>query len=476
MSIIDWNSVKARHRLADVARRSGFDVAHAGRVMVCCPTPGHDDSTPSLQLDLDRDRYHCFGCGAHGDVVDWVRDIEGVDIPSAVVILESGRAINAVVSAGTSRRSWTRRRPEPPDLDRTPLQRVVAANEAAWVYYSHGTLHERGADYLVRRGIDVAAIEAETHRPAVGHTPSAKTRIDGLFAVLTRRGFTETELLDAGLATRLADGCVIDFHRDRVVVPVRDGAGTVVGLLGRDITGSSPVKYLNPPTTAAYQKSRALYRPSGPTLTPDASVVVCEGPLDALAIAAQAAASGVSARFAPVAACGRTLSDFQLDLILATHPRAPVLAGDGDAAGRQANIEWARRMLAKGRETVITEWPEGYDPATWLSARGADGLLALTRPGCLDDNSGRLRPRHCGAVLTEADFPDHDRFHQPGRQQLSDSLAKARGELPEVACRRYLAAAASVLGIPVHRLAGASPDFAISSPYLQAAPPERIPL
>lgn len=476
MSTIDWNAIKARHRLADVAHRSGFDVAPTGRVMVCCPTPGHDDRTPSLQLDLDRDHYHCFGCGARGDVIDWVRDIEGVDTPNAVAILESGRAINAVVNAGTSRRSWTRRRSEPPVLDRTPRQRIVAANKTAWAYYSYGTLHERGVDYLASRGIDVTALEAETQGPVVGHTPSAKTRIDGLFAVLTSRGFTATELLDAGLVSRVADGCVIDFHRDRVIVPVRDGDGSVIGLLGRDITGTSPVKYLNPATTAAYQKSRSLYRPSEPALMPDASIVVCEGPLDALAIAAQAAESGVSARFAPVAACGRTLLDFQLDQILAIHPRAPVLAGDGDARGRQANIEWARRMLAKGRETVITEWPDGYDPATWLKTLGADGLSAFTRRGCLDDHSGRLRPRHCGAVLTEADFPDHDRYHQPERTQLSDALAKATAAVPEAARRRYLEAAASVFSVPLYSPARASPDFGTSSPYLQTACPERTHL
>ena len=476
MSTIGWNAIKSRHRLADVARRSGFDVGHTGRVMVCCPTPGHDDRAPSLQLDLDRDRYHCFGCGAHGDVIDWVRDIEGVDAPGAVAILESGRAIKAAISAGTSRRSWTRRHTEPPNLDRTPRERIIAANEAAWAYYSYTALHERGATYLAGRGIDIAALEAETRGPVVGHTPSAKSRIDGLVAHLAVRGFTETELIDAGLATRLADGCVIDFHRDRIVVPVRDSGGSVVGLLGRDITGSSPVKYLNPATTAAYQKSRALYRPSEPALLPDACVVVCEGPLDALAVAAQAAVSGVSPRFAPVAASGRTLSDSQLEQILAIHPHAPVLAGDGDSPGRQANIEWARRMLAKGRESVITEWPAGYDPATWLKTRGPEGLSAITRRGCLDDHGGRLRPRHCGAVLTEADFPDHDPYHRPGRTELSDALANSSAALSPAARRRYLAAATSAFATPIHPAARASPQFPTSSATQQPASLERIQL
>ena len=87
-----WESIKAHHRLGNVARRSGLNVPTSGRVMVCCPTPGHPDSTPSMQLDLDRDRYWCFGCAIHGDVIDWVRDIEQVDTATAIDILDSGRA------------------------------------------------------------------------------------------------------------------------------------------------------------------------------------------------------------------------------------------------------------------------------------------------------------------------------------------------------------------------------------------------
>jgi hypothetical protein len=125
---------------------------------------------------------------------------------------------------------------------------------------------------------------------------------------------------------------------------------------------------------------------------------------------------------------------------------------------------------------VITEWPDGYDPSSWLKTGGPDGLSALTRRGCLDDHSGRLRPRHCGAVLTEAEFPDHDRYHQPERTQLSDALAKATAEVPEAARRRYLAAAASVLSVPVHSPARASPDITTRSPYTQNVSLERTHL
>ncbi len=481
-----WDDLKARYRLADVARRSGLAVPAGGRVMVCCPTPGHHDSTPSMQLDLDQDRYWCFGCNSHGDVVDWVRDIEGVDTTTAIQTLDSGRAINAVFSSHTSRPAAPVGDREPPQPDRTPAARVDAANNLAWQYYGHPTLHERGASYLAQRGIDVAALEAELAAPVVGHTPSSKARVDGLVTFLTGKGFTEDELVDAGLATRLRDGCAIDFFRDRVIIPVRDHTNTVVGLLGRDITDRSKRKYLNPPTTASYRKGLLVYRPSTPRLDHQASTVVCEGPMDALAIAAHAAAAGLSEYFAPIAACGRVLSDSQIETVLAAHPRAPVLAADGDQPGRDANVDWATRMLAKGRESVITTWPDGHDPSSWLATRGPDGLLAVTRRGCLDDRSSALRPRHCGALLTEAVFADHDEQSLPDPRSFTDAVHKATTNLSPAARQRYIAAAASVLRLPPPPPAGHAAHQPISAvtparpttaqPDPEIVPTERIPI
>jgi DNA primase len=261
-------------------------------------------------------------------------------------------------------------------------------------------------------------------------------------------GFTDNELIDAGLGLRVTDGRVIDFFRDRLILAVTADTGSIGGLLGRDITGQSPVKYLNPPTTATYKKNETLYRPTHRPLAPDGEVVVCEGPIDALAIAAQASTAGISDRFAPVAACGTVLSEHQIDTILAMHRRAPVLAGDGDPPGRQANLDWAKRMLAYGRESVITNWPEGDDPASWLAARGPDGLIAVTRRGCLEDHSGTLRPRHCGAVLSEAAL--HDRDRPSDGLDLIQAVTSAAAQLPPAAIHRYKTAAASAFAPPFH--------------------------
>ncbi len=121
---IDFLAVRSRHRLGDVARRTGYPVDVAsGDVMVCCPRPDHDDSTPSAILHLDTDRYHCFGCGATGDVVQWVRDIYGVGVAEAVKKLEAGGPLPLPARTGGATTTQVERRAgpraEPPDLSRT---------------------------------------------------------------------------------------------------------------------------------------------------------------------------------------------------------------------------------------------------------------------------------------------------------------------------------------------------------------------
>ena len=445
MAGIDWNDVRARHPLGPVARRTGLAVPDTGRAMVCCPLPTHHDRHPSMHLDLDRHRYYCFGCRSHGDVIQWVCDIEGVRPGEAIAILDAGRPINGVHTGGTTARSYVSRPDlETPDLERTPAERVRAAMRAAWDYYTFAPLHERATDYLAgERHIDVAALEDETGRPVVGHSPS---RSDGLTQRLHTEGFSDDELVDAGLASRQREGSIIDFFRARVLLAVTDDRGQVTGIIGRAVTDREP-RYLNQTLTHTYDKHLALYRPSTPALDPDANVVVVEGTLDALAIAASASTSGLSAKYAPVSASGVRLSDEPIDTILGLHPKAPVLAADGDQAGRDANLEWAARIALRHRESVVTTWPEGHDPASWLATHGEDGLVAVTRKGCLDAPAGDLRPRHCGAVLTQAaldELPDAGDW-SAALHQLVAEVTNISGYFGPKAGERYAAAAAEVL-------------------------------
>ncbi len=380
---IDFPSVRARHPLADVARRAGLDVpTSSGDYKVCCPMPDHDDPRPSMVLHLRTDRFHCFGCGAHGDVIEWVRSIYRVSVSEAVGMLDAGGSLPTVLSSST-RSPNTRVIAKPlsaaelPDLNRTSAERVRVALAEAWSYYSYARLHDEGSSYLQNRGIFVVDLEAELGEPVVGHTPHKSP--DQLIVRLKEKGFTDDELVDAGLARRTPGRPMIDAFRDRVMVPVRDDVGDVIGFIGRyDGTRGDVPKYLNCAKTITYDKSVNLYRPSQHVLDSDAQIIVCEGTLDALTIAATPASVGLSAKFAPVVESGLAISDVQWETILAVHPGSIVLCADGDEAGRRANAQWAAELAKRSRDSVVTFWPEGDDPASYLAKHGPAGLASVT--------------------------------------------------------------------------------------------------
>ncbi|MGH9068918.1 MAG: CHC2 zinc finger domain-containing protein [Acidimicrobiales bacterium] len=225
-----------RHRLSEVARRTDVSLpATTGSLTVCCPLPSrrHPDRSPSMRLYLDDDRYYCFGCGAKGDVVQWVRDAERIGVGDAVRLLDSRQRIanawagleagvghrgrQASPSSGPSPRVGRPGQGEPPDLGRTPAGRVRAALRAAWDYYTTGPRHELGVAYPDSRGIELGVFEAHNRRPEVGHTP---VRSDGLAVALRADGYSDEELVDAGLAYRSqGGGPVSDFYRQRALVP-----------------------------------------------------------------------------------------------------------------------------------------------------------------------------------------------------------------------------------------------------------------
>lgn len=377
---------KARHTLAEVAARTGIAVPPDGQrsVTVHCPFPahGHPDRSPSLRLYLADDFYCCLGCGSRGDVVQWVCDTEQVSVAAAIASLDAGGSLtNAwagltpVASAGL--------RPTPsafeaPRLDRTANAVVFAALDAAWGFYTSPPLHQRGASYLAARGIDVSVLEAHNRRAEVGHTPETG---DGLVTALQTRGFGDDELVDAGLARRRpGSGRLSDFYRQRVLIPVRDDAGAICGLIGRNVGDPRFSKYTNPTRTLAYDKSVDLYRPLPAPTHPDGRVIVVEGTLDAMAIAIAAIRTGRAGCFCPVTQSGKELSEVQLATVVGIHPTPPVISFDGDAAGRGSNERIARTATERGHGVSVVTLPDDHDPASWLADQG-DAGLAMWVPG-----------------------------------------------------------------------------------------------
>ncbi|MDA8400905.1 MAG: CHC2 zinc finger domain-containing protein [Actinomycetota bacterium] len=452
-------AARARHSLAEVAARTGCDPYRtSGSVTVHCPLPshGHPDRTPSLRLHLDDGIFSCFGCGAKGDVVEWVRQSEGVGWREAIAILDAGRPLrNAWASMAVS--AGERAIPtsaggapgsvgatEAPDLTRTPSERVYAALEAAWGYYTCGPLHDRGLSYLAERGIEAAVLEGHTARAEVGHTPA---KADGLVAALRSKGFSADELVDVGLAhRRLGGGPLSDFYRQRVLIPIRDDQRRIAGFIGRNVGDQERfAKYKNPPLTHAYDKSVNLYQPLPAPADRQGQVMVVEGTLDAMAIAVAAIRAGQAARFCPVTQSGRELSAVQFAHVLALHPAPPVLGFDGDAAGRDSAYRHSMAAAQRGSTVAVTILPGDHDPASWLVERGAGGLAAWDLAGAL--GPGRQDPKPIPAATYVANYlAGQEGVSGAERMEAIVAASRCSEQLPERQASLWASRIAAIAG------------------------------
>ena len=369
----DVAALRRSHPIETVVAASGVELSRRGQgFMGCCPF--HDDSTASLSVGGVPDRFHCFGCGAGGDVIEYVARCTGLSFVDAARALESGTVFHGVQPASTVQVH----RPARPAVHTTTAERAHTINHLAWEFFTTPANISVAEAYLREvRGIDVGGLcAAGGGEPVVGF---ARTDWRALTQHLLRRGVAENELLELDLAQRSRSGDLVDTYRGRIIVPVLGAGGRIDGFIGRDTTGDPRTpKYRNPARTPTFDKSTALYRPTHHGLDRDANVVVVEGALDALAIAATAALGGELSLFASATTSGVTVSAVQAHAVLALHPKPPVIALDGDRAGREGTDRWLRALcIERSRLALLSRLPDGVDPAEWLQHQGGRGLRAF---------------------------------------------------------------------------------------------------
>jgi DNA primase len=301
--------------------------------------PFHAEKTPSFIVTPERETWHCFGCGEHGDIFTFVMRRDGLDFREALSRLAERAGVElSARSAGEDRRR----------------RRLREALEAAIAWYREVLLQARQAEraraYLDERGLTAATQE----RFGIGYAPNTW---EALSTRLRARGFTDTELSDAGLASPSTRGGVYDRFRGRIIIPIRDASGRAVGLGGRILPDAEGPKYLNSPTTALFDKSRTLY---GIDLAKGAVrrkklAVIVEGYTDVMA-AHQAGFENV------VASLGTALTAGQVELAN-RYADAVALAYDVDLAGEAATqrglLEELGPVVSKVRVIRI---PAGKDP------------------------------------------------------------------------------------------------------------------
>jgi DNA primase len=325
--------------------------------------PFHKEKTPSFTVNEDKGFYHCFGCGKHGSVFDFVMETEGVTFPEAVERLarEAGLELPA-------------RDPESRARDES-RGALLPAMEAACAFFERSLRmpEGRGAlEYLHGRGLADETI-AEFR---LGHAPDSR---GGLKAALIREGFAEERLIEAGLLIKPDEGNSYDRFRGRVMFPIQDRRGRVIAFGGR-ILGDGEPKYLNSPETPLFHKGASLYALSRALAAVRAkgAIAVVEGYMDAIALH-QAGIKNV------VAPLGTALTEEQIQLLWTLAPE-PVICLDGDKAGINAAgrvIERALPILKAGNSLRIAFLPDGEDPDSLIRQQGADamrGLLMSAKP------------------------------------------------------------------------------------------------
>jgi DNA primase len=311
--------------------------------------PFHPDKSPSLSVNPDRQFYHCFGCGAGGDVFKFVQEFEKVSFPEAVESL--------------SRRAGI---PVPPRQQRDGGVRgpLLEALESAAAAYQQWLLDPRlgsGArDYLAKRGLS----EQTVREFRLGYAPPGWENL-----VQRLRGrVPEGVLVQAGLASRRegARGGLYDRFRERLMVPLVEPGGRVVGFGARAL-GDDPPKYLNSPETPVYRKGSFLFAldRARRAVGPEDEMIVVEGYFDAMALH-QAGMRNT------VATSGTALTAEQAVLMRRAAGRV-LLTYDGDDAGRDAVLRSLGVLLAEGLEVRVADLPLGEDPDTLV---GRGGLAA----------------------------------------------------------------------------------------------------
>ena len=337
---------------ADIVELIGRRVAltKAGREYKA-PCPFHDEKTPSFTVSPQKDFYHCFGCGAHGSAIGFLMNFDNLGFIDAVEALAEMLGVPVPKDAQAVHRATESNR----------LYDVLA--EANRVYRAELKKSTRAIDYLKNRGIEGPTAA----RFAMGYAP------DAWDFLLRRPGTDEASrrlLVDAGLVKKNEQGRHYDRFRDRIMFPIRDPRGRVVGFGGR-VLGDGEPKYLNSPETPVFHKGQALYgvyeaQQSGPRVVRPDEILVVEGYLDVAALAQH----GIG----PAVATLGTATTVEHIRRLTRIVQRVVFCFDGDRAGRAAAWRAMETALpqAGGRvELKFLLLPEGEDPDSLVRAGGA---------------------------------------------------------------------------------------------------------
>lgn len=376
MSAID--DIKARLDIVDVVSGYVSDLRKSGRTWKArCPF--HQERTPSFVVDPDRGTWHCFGaCSTGGDVIEFVRRAEHLEFPEALERLAQRAGIELRPVTAQDRQQ------------REVHERLLAANEAATLFFQAQLDGAPGTDalaYAERRGLDRPTRQTWQ----LGYAPDGWA---DLCDHLRARGFTDRDLLDAGLAIE-GDRGVHDRFRDRLIFPIRDRQGRAIGFGARALHAGQEPKYLNTAQTPLFDKSATLYGldRAGEEARRADRLIVVEGYMDVIGCQ-QAGIPNV------VASMGTAITDRQMALVQ-RYTHNLVLALDADAAGSEATLRGVQ-VAAGAAEHDARPSHDWRGLVSFQDVLKADIRVAVLPAGEDPDSLARTDAARLRQVLDEA--------------------------------------------------------------------------
>lgn len=349
----DIQELRERSDIVEIVS-SHMKLKKAGRMFkgLCC---FHQEKTPSFTVDPAKQFYKCFGCGAGGDVFTFLKEAEGLTFSETAERLADRLGMTLRYEGATGK----------PSGARTSLLQAAKLGQA---YFDRSLNEPEGAGarrYLESRGFDAA----DAKKWGVGFSPSGR---DTTYRFLLAQKLSSNHIVEAGLARVNDRGEHYDAFRGRLIFPVSDLSGQVVGFGARTLGEDQP-KYLNSPESSIYHKSRILYGldRARAEMTNSGVAVVAEGYTDVMALHKAGVTNAV-------ATCGTALGEEHFSLIKRFCDRV-ILAFDSDAAGAVASERGFGIHSKIGLEVLVAPLPTGLDPADVVQNEGAEAIALILK-------------------------------------------------------------------------------------------------
>ncbi|CAD2076061.1 DNA primase [Phocicoccus pinnipedialis] len=312
--------------------------------------PFHNEKTPSFNVNPEKDFYHCFGCKAHGSMIDFVMEMDNLDFQQAVYKLGQKIGVNVEVSKS--------------EMNSKDMQLISMHNIMVELYHQilvQTTEGESALNYMLDRGFTLEDIKKEK----IGLSPNMN---DFAIKALSEKGYSNEAMFQAGILSRNEETfSYFDRFRNRIMIPIKNHKGNFVGFTSRSTDGSKP-KYLNTPETDLFQKRRLFYNlfDAFKMIRTKNEIFLMEGHMDVLKVKTTKVKNIVGLM-------GTSLSNEQVEILRRSCENVTLMF-DGDTAGHAATKSIGENLLKSGLNVYVIPLGEGQDPDELIVEKGVEAF------------------------------------------------------------------------------------------------------